>query len=147
MAQAVLQLFEGIGIFCVEMFVTEAEQLLVNEIAPRPHNSGHYTIEACLTSQFEQHIRAITGLPLGATNLIRPAVMHNILGSGQSGKAQLIGLDLALALEGVKVHIYQKSISRPGRKMGHLTVTAAKLEKAAANALKASQLIEIKGKP
>lgn len=147
LAQAVLQFFEGIGIFCVEMFVTEAEQLLVNEIAPRPHNSGHYTIEACLTSQFEQHIRAITGLPLGATNLIRPAVMHNILGSGQSGKAQLIGLDSALALEGVKVHIYQKSISRPGRKMGHLTVTAAKLEKAAANALKASQLIEIKGKP
>ena len=144
-AKEVLQVFAGIGIFCVEMFVTENDQLLVNEIAPRPHNSGHYTIEGCVTSQFEQHVRSITALPLGDTTLLRPTVMRNILGSGESGKAEIIGLDPALAVKGVKVHIYQKQISRPGRKMGHLTVTADSLNQAAERALKASQLIEIKG--
>ena len=145
LAKEVLKVFAGVGIFCVEMFVTEDDQLLVNEIAPRPHNSGHYTIEGCVTSQFEQHIRAITALPLGDTTLVRPAVMRNILGSGEEGKVEIIGLEPALAVEGVKVHIYQKAISRLGRKMGHLTVTAASLEKAAERALEASQLIEIKG--
>jgi 5-(carboxyamino)imidazole ribonucleotide synthase len=144
-AREVLKVFEGIGIFCVEMFVTEDNQLLVNEIAPRPHNSGHYTIEGCVTSQFEQHVRAIAALPLGDTTLLRPTVMRNILGSGKEGRAEVIGLDPALAVEGVKVHIYQKTISRPGRKMVHLTVTAASLEEAAERALKASKLIEIKG--
>jgi 5-(carboxyamino)imidazole ribonucleotide synthase len=144
-AREVLKVFEGIGIFCVEMFVTEDNQLLVNEIAPRPHNSGHYTIEGCVTSQFEQHVRAIAALPLGDTTLLRPTVMRNILGSGKEGRAEVIGLDPALAVEGVKVHIYQKTVSRPGRKMGHLTVTAASLEEAAERALKASKLIEIKG--
>jgi len=145
LAKEVLKVFAGVGIFCVEMFVTEDDQLLVNEIAPRPHNSGHYTIEASVTSQFEQHIRAITALPLGDTSLVRPAVMRNILGSGEEGAAWIVGLEPALAVEGVKVHVYQKTISRPGRKMGHLTVTAASLEKAAERALEASQLIEIKG--
>ena len=144
-AREVLKVFEGIGIFCVEMFLTEDNQLLVNEIAPRPHNSGHYTIEGCVTSQFEQHVRAITALPLGDTTLLRPTVMRNILGSGKEGKAEVIGLDPALAVEGVEVHIYQKTVSRPGRKMGHLTVTAASLEEAAEKGLKASKLIEIKG--
>ena len=144
-AREVLKVFEGIGIFCVEMFVTEENELLVNEIAPRPHNSGHYTIEGCVTSQFEQHVRAISGLPLGDTTLVRPTVMRNILGTGREGKAEIVGLDPALAVEGVKVHVYQKTISRPGRKMGHLTVTAESLDSAAARALKASDLIEIKG--
>lgn len=144
-AKEVLKVFEGIGIFCVEMFVTEADQLLVNEIAPRPHNSGHYTIEGCVTSQFEQHVRAITALPLGDTTLVRPAVMRNILGRGKEGKAEVIGLEPALAIKGVKVHIYQKAISRPDRKMGHLTVTADSIDKAAEKALEASQLLEIKG--
>lgn len=145
LAREVLEVFEGIGIFCVEMFVTEEDQLLINEIAPRPHNSGHYTIEGCVTSQFEQHIRAITDLPLGDTSLLRPSVMRNILGKGKEGKSEIIGLEEALAVEGVKVHIYKKTISRPGRKMGHLTVTAASLKTAAKQALKASQLIEIRG--
>ncbi|MFN2363269.1 MAG: 5-(carboxyamino)imidazole ribonucleotide synthase [Halarsenatibacteraceae bacterium] len=145
LAREVLEVFEGIGIFCVEMFVTEDDQLLVNEIAPRPHNSGHYTIEGCVTSQFEQHIRAITALPLGDTSLLRPTVMRNILGTGREGEAEITGLEEALAVEGIKVHIYQKTISRPGRKMGHLTVTADSLAKAAEQAFKASQLIEIKG--
>jgi 5-(carboxyamino)imidazole ribonucleotide synthase len=145
LAREVLEVFSGVGIFCVEMFVTEDDQLLINEIAPRPHNSGHYTIEGCVTSQFEQHVRAITGLPLGDSTLVRPSVMRNILGSGEKGKAQIVGLEPALAVAGVKVHIYQKTISRPGRKMGHLTVTADSLELAAERALEASQLIEIKG--
>ena len=145
LAREVLKVFEGIGIFCVEMFVTEEDELLVNEIAPRPHNSGHYTIEGCVTSQYEQHVRAITGLPLGDSSLVRPSVMRNILGSGKEGKAQIIGLEPALAIEGVKVHIYQKTIARPGRKMGHLTVTADSLKLAVERALEASQLIEIKG--
>ena len=145
-AREVLKVFEGIGIFCVEMFVTEADELLVNEIAPRPHNSGHYTIEGCVTSQFEEHIRAISGLPLGDTGLLRPTVMRNILGSGSEGEAEVVGLDPALSVKGVKAHIYQKTIARPGRKMGHLTVTAEDLEKAAERALKASQLIDIRGK-
>ena len=145
LAKEVLEVFAGIGIFCVEMFVTENDQLLINEIAPRPHNSGHYTIEGCVTSQFEQHIRAITSLPLGDTGLLRPVVMRNILGSGNEGEAEIIGLESALEVKGVKVHIYQKTISRPGRKMGHLTVTADTLKIAAEQALKASQLIEIRG--
>lgn len=144
-AKEVLKVFEGIGIFCVEMFVAESGELLVNEIAPRPHNSGHYTIEGCVTSQFEQHVRAITGLPLGDTSLLRPTVMRNILGSGEEGKSEVVGLEPALAVEGVKIHIYQKTISRPGRKMGHLTVTAASLDRASEKAFKASKLIEIKG--
>jgi 5-(carboxyamino)imidazole ribonucleotide synthase len=144
-AREVLKIFDGIGIFCVEMFVTEDNQLLVNEIAPRPHNSGHYTIEGCVTSQFEQHVRAIAALPLGDTTLLRPTVMRNILGSGKEGKAEVTGLDPALTIAGVKLHIYQKTISRPGRKMGHLTVTADTLDLAAKRALEASQLVEIKG--
>ena len=145
LAFEVLEVFTGIGMFCVEMFVTKADNLLINEIAPRPHNSGHYTIEACLTSQFEEHIRAITSLPLGETTLLRPAVMRNILGSGSEGTAKVVGLEAALAVEGVKVHIYNKKIARPGRKMGHLCVLAENRADAETKALKASKLIEIKG--
>lgn len=142
----VLKIFSGVGIFCVEMFVTEDNELLVNEIAPRPHNSGHYTIEGCVTSQFEQHVRAITDLPLGDTTLLRPAVMRNILGSGKKGRARVDGLDSALKIKGAKVHIYDKKIARPERKMGHITVTADSPDIAAKRAFKASELIDIQGK-
>ncbi len=142
----VLKIFSGVGIFCVEMFVTEDNELLVNEIAPRPHNSGHYTIEGCVTSQFEQHVRAITDLPLGDTTLLRPAVMRNILGSGKKGRARVDGLDSALKIKGAKVHIYDKKIARPERKMGHITVTADSPDTAAKRAFKASELIDIQGK-
>ena len=144
-AREVLEVFSGVGIFCVEMFITEENELLVNEIAPRPHNSGHYTIEGCVISQFEQHVRAIPALPLGDTSLIRPSVMRNILGSGKKGRAEVVGLDSVLKIKGLKAHIYDKKIARPGRKMGHLTVTADTLEKAAKRALKASELISITG--
>ena len=144
-AKEVLEVFEGVGIFCVEMFVTEDNELLVNEIAPRPHNSGHYSIEGCVTSQFEQHIRAIADLPLGDPSLIKPSVMRNILGSGKKGKAKVVGFESALEVKGAKVHIYNKKMARPGRKMGHLTVTADNLNEAAQKAYKASELIDIKG--
>ncbi|MBQ8940857.1 MAG: 5-(carboxyamino)imidazole ribonucleotide synthase [Firmicutes bacterium] len=122
-AKKVMEVFSGIGMFCVEMFITKDNDVLINEIAPRPHNSGHYTIEGCITSQFENHIRAITGLPLGDTSLIRPSVMVNLLGEG-SGKARVYGLYEALSVPGAFVHIYGKSQTKPKRKMGHITLTA-----------------------
>ena len=124
-AEDVMSLFSGIGVFCVEMFVTRDGGILVNEVAPRPHNSGHYTIEACVTSQFEQQVRAITGLPLGDTRLLAPVVMVNLLGeAGHTGSAVLSGCHDALALPGVHLHFYGKTHTAPQRKMGHITVTA-----------------------
>lgn len=146
LAEEVLDIFSGVGMFCIEMFVTEDDRLYLNEIAPRPHNSGHYTIEGCVTSQFEQHIRAITGLPQGDTSLLRPSVMRNILGSGKEGEAVVVGLDLALKIREAKAHIYKKKISRPGRKMGHITVTAETLEAAAEKVEKAAELLKIEGR-
>ena len=145
LARQVMEVFDGIGMFCVEMFITESGQLMINEVAPRPHNSGHYSIEGCLTSQFEQHIRAISGLPLGETTLLRPTVMRNILGRGIEGKAIVKGLEGAMEIAGVNVHIYGKTISRPGRKMGHITVSSPYLQDAIDKALKASKLVKISG--
>ena len=115
---------KGSGVFGIELFLTKDNRILVNEIAPRVHNSGHYTIEACQTSQFEQHIRAVTGLPLGSVSMHTPAaVMVNILGN-RKGKANVKGLDKALKIHGVSVHIYGKEETRPQRKMGHVTAIA-----------------------
>ncbi|MEJ6950487.1 5-(carboxyamino)imidazole ribonucleotide synthase [Natronospora cellulosivora (SeqCode)] len=145
LASQVMEVFNGIGMFCVEMFLTEEGELLINEVAPRPHNSGHYSIEGCVTSQFEQHIRAIAGLPLGETTLLRPTVMRNILGTGKEGRAMIKGLEESLKNPGVNVHIYGKTTSKPGRKMGHITVISSLLEYAVNTASKASELLEIKG--
>jgi len=122
LAKEVMELFAGVGMFCVEMFVTADEVLYINEVAPRPHNSGHYTIEGCVTSQFENHIRAIVGLPLGDTSLRAPSVMKNLLGEPEAqGEAQLIGLEEAYKDGAIKVHLYGKHQVRPYRKMGHIT--------------------------
>jgi 5-(carboxyamino)imidazole ribonucleotide synthase len=130
-------------VFGVELFQTADDQVLVNEIAPRVHNSGHYTIEACAVSQFEQHIRAITGLPLGPTDLRVPAaVMINILGE-RDGPVELEGLDRALAMPGVAVHIYGKADTKVDRKMGHLTATGATTAEACQRAQKARNSITI----
>lgn len=130
-AEKVMTLFGGVGVFCVEMFVAEDGAVLVNELAPRPHNSGHYTIEACVTSQFEQQVRAISGLPLGDVSLLSPVVMVNLLGEeGEHGFAVLEGCAAALALPGVHLHFYGKIKTIPKRKMGHFTVTAATLTEA-----------------
>lgn len=143
-AETVISHFTGIGIFCVEMFVTNEEDILVNEVAPRPHNSGHYTIEACTTSQFEQHIRAITGLPLGDTSLNSSAVMINLLGErGSAGPAVLTGYYDALSLPGIHLHVYGKTNTTPNRKMGHLTVTSLDLDEALKIATKAYEKIRI----
>ncbi|WZL73697.1 5-(carboxyamino)imidazole ribonucleotide synthase [Clostridiaceae bacterium 35-E11] len=143
-AKKVCEIFEDVGMFCVEMFLTENGEVLVNEVAPRPHNSGHYTIEGCITSQFENHIRAIVGLPLGKTDLLRPAVMKNILGEeGYEGSPLVMGVYEALSIEGVSLHIYGKRVTKPQRKMGHLTVVAQTLEKAMERAEKANAFVRI----
>jgi 5-(carboxyamino)imidazole ribonucleotide synthase len=128
-----------VGIFGVEMFLTKNNRVLVNEIAPRPHNSGHYTIEACVTSQFEQHLRAILGLPLGSTELVMPAVMVNLLGAeGYQGKPCFEGIDEVLSIPGVSVHIYGKKETKPYRKMGHITVVDKNIE----NALEKAEIVK-----
>lgn len=112
-----------VGLAAVEMFLTRDGRVLVNEIAPRPHNSGHHTIEANVTSQYEQHLRAIIGLPLGSTATLSPAVMVNLIGEpGFDGPVRYEGLDETLKVEGASVHIYGKKTTRPHRKMGHVTI-------------------------
>jgi len=122
-ARGVLQRLDYVGVLCVEFFVTTENELMVNELAPRPHNSGHLTFDAAVTSQFEQQVRAVCGLPLGDPSLFRPAAMANLLGDlwedGEPDWAR------ALAYPGVKLHLYGKASARPGRKMGHLTAMAA----------------------
>ncbi len=146
LAKSVLDVFKGVGMFCIEMFITKSGEVLINEIAPRVHNSGHYTIEGCKTSQFEQHIRAITGLPLGDTSLLQPSVMINLLGEeSYNGKVVVKGEKEALAIPGVKLHIYGKEFCVPKRKMGHLTVTAETLELASKRAEEAKKYIKILG--
>lgn len=122
LAGELIESLDVVGVLCVELFLTEDGTLLVNEIAPRPHNSGHLTIEAAATSQFEQQIRAVCGLPLGATDLHRPAAMANLLGDlWLDGPPRW---DRVLSLAGVSLHLYGKAEPRPGRKMGHLTALA-----------------------
>lgn len=128
-AKECVEAFDAYGMLCIELFVCKDGRVLVNELAPRPHNSGHYTIEGCYTSQYEQHIRAILGLPLGNTGLIRPTAMKNIIGQ-RSSKAELKGLDKAYGHKNVKVHIYGKETVSKGRKMGHITATADTIEEA-----------------
>ncbi len=133
----------GVGVYAIEMFLTENGKILVNDIAPRVHNSGHHTIEACATSQFENHIRAITSMPLGSTDMIVPrAVMVNILGD-RSGEVKPEGIEEAEALGGVAVHMYGKMETRPERKMGHITAIGSTLEEVQAKARKARSLITI----
>lgn len=120
-ARGLLESLDVVGVLCVEFFLTTAGELLINELAPRPHNSGHLTIEACMTSQFEQQLRAVCGLPAGATELLRPAAMANLLGDlWQHGEPHWA----AACLPGVSLHLYGKSEARVGRKMGHLTALA-----------------------
>lgn len=119
------------GLLAVEMFVDKNKKIWVNEIAPRPHNSGHHTIESAITSQFEQQLRAIFNLPLGSTKLKLPAVMINLLGEpGFEGKVKYEGLTECMSIEGVKVHLYGKKITKPFRKMGHVTVLASTIDEA-----------------
>jgi len=127
-ARKVIDTLEMIGILAVEMFVTKEGEVLVNEIAPRPHNSGHQTIEANVTSQYEQHLRAILNLPLGDTKLIQPSAMVNLLGEpGHSGVARYEGFEEVIRIPGVHVHLYGKQFTKPFRKMGHVTIVDSDL--------------------
>ncbi len=127
-ARGVLESLDVVGVLCVEMFLTRDDRLLINELAPRPHNSGHLTFDANVTSQFEQQVRAICGLPLGSTELLRPAAMANLLGDvWENGEPRWAE---ALRLPDVKLHLYGKSSARPGRKMGHLTAMANSADEA-----------------
>lgn len=138
--QAIMVELAYVGVLCVEFFLTTDGRILVNEIAPRPHNSGHLTFDACLTSQFEQQVRAVCGLPLGATTLLRPAAMANLLGDvWANGEPKWTA---ALALPDVKLHLYGKSDPRPGRKMGHLTALAETTADAITHVLAARELLQ-----
>jgi 5-(carboxyamino)imidazole ribonucleotide synthase len=133
-----------VGLLAVEFFLDENGNLLVNEIAPRPHNSGHHTIECNVTSQFAQHLRAILNLPLGSTEILQAGAMINLLGEKRfEGKAVYDGLDKALEIEGVYPHIYGKEITKPFRKMGHVTITDTDLEKVKLKAKKVQGLIKV----
>jgi 5-(carboxyamino)imidazole ribonucleotide synthase len=143
LAQVAIESVEGVGVFGVEMFLSEDGKILINELAPRPHNSGHYTIEACVTSQFENHIRAILNYPLGDVSMLAPAaVMVNVLGK-QCAPVSLRSLPLALGFSTAKVHLYGKSDSRVGRKMGHITVVGETLNDCLQHALHAESNLVI----
>lgn len=131
-AQIVLERLDVIGVLCVEFFLTADNHLLLNEIAPRPHNSGHLTIESHVTSQFEQQVRAVCGLPLGSTAQMRPAAMLNLLGDSWPTTGQEPNWAAVHAIPHVKLHLYGKHEARPGRKMGHLTAVGDTLEQAMA---------------
>ena len=142
-AEKVVHALNGVGVFGIEMFL-KGNKLMVNEIAPRPHNSGHYSIEACSISQFEQHIRAILGLPLVKPRLMSPAVMMNILGiPNYTGTYCFTGIDKAFAIPGLKVHFYGKRITKPQRKLGHFTITAEKIEQALSRASTVRNLLKV----
>ena len=148
LARSLVQSLDYVGVLCVEMFVTQ-DGVLLNEIAPRPHNSGHYTIEACVTSQFEQQVRVLAGAPLGDTSLVRPAVMVNVLGDvwfdAEVGNIAAMQPAWAgvLALPGTQLHRYGKAEPRRARKMGHVTCTAATLGEALVTAMAVKRALRI----
>lgn len=143
-ALQVAQAFESVGLLAVEMFQTHDDEILVNEVAPRPHNSGHYSIEASYTNQFEQHLRAILNLPLGKTDSKTAGVMVNLVGEeGFSGDVMYQNIEKIMAMEGVTAHIYGKRQTRPFRKMGHITIIDNDIDKARAVAQKVKNTIRV----
>ena len=135
LARTIAEQLDLVGLLAVEMFLRSDGELLVNELAPRPHNSGHWSIEGCATSQFEQQVRAVCGLPLGATEILQPTAMANLLGDAwQNGEPHWAR---ALGTPGVHLHLYGKREPRPGRKMGHLTATASSADVAVRKVLEA----------
>lgn len=143
-AEEIINKLGMVGILAVELFLTKDGEVLVNEIAPRPHNSGHQTIEGNVTSQFEQHLRSILNLPLGNTELVEASVMLNLLGEkGYTGKVLYKGLEEVLKMKGVKPHIYGKAITKPFRKMGHVTIVNKSLEKAKKIAQEVKEVLKV----
>lgn len=143
-AAKVAEKFGIVGLLAVEMFVTKDGKVLVNEVAPRPHNSGHQTIEGNFTSQFEQHLRAILNLPLGDTGITKPSVMINLLGEkNHEGAAKYEGLTDAMKYKGVYIHLYGKVTTKPFRKMGHVTIVDDDLSLAKKKAITVKDLLKI----
>jgi len=143
-ACAIADSMELEGLLAVEMFVTKAGELLVNELAPRPHNSYHASERACVTSQFEQAVRAVCNLPLGDTSVIQPAAIANLLGDlwlGENGQPRVPHFDKALAVSGVRLHLYEKHTPRRGRKMGHLSAVGSTPDEAVKRVLEAKKLL------
>lgn len=144
LAHQVIEAYGICGLLAVEFFLTKSGEWLVNEVAPRPHNSGHHTIDSCVTSQFEQHIRAILDLPLGDTTELQPAVMTNLLGEpDHTGPVQYEGFADCLKMDGVHLHLYGKTITKPYRKMGHATVVHKDLEHAKTTARNVKKTLKI----
>ena len=144
LAEAIADTFQLEGILAVEMFCTKDDKLLVNELAPRPHNSYHASVRACVTSQFEQLVRAVCDLPLGAVDIVQPAAIANLLGDlwlGTNGAPRQPSFDKALAVPGVRLHLYEKHRPRKGRKMGHLSAVGATADEAVALVLRAKSLL------
>ncbi|HSQ92326.1 MAG TPA: ATP-grasp domain-containing protein, partial [Nitrospiraceae bacterium] len=121
LGRQVVDRLDGVGVFCLELFQLPSGELLINEIAPRPHNSGHYTLDACSVSQFEQQVRAICGVPLGEVRLLSPAVMVNLIGDDAAIVMKGTGGRTLMDIPGAVVHLYGKRAIRPRRKMGHVT--------------------------
>jgi 5-(carboxyamino)imidazole ribonucleotide synthase len=143
-AEETVERLNGVGIFGIEMFLVGNEKIVINELAPRPHNSGHYSIEACSISQFEQHIRAILNFPLATPNLLCPAVMINVLGpEGVAGIYSIKGLKGLFSIPGLKLHVYGKKISKPNRKLGHVTIVAETVEDAILRAEIAKRTLKV----
>ena len=144
MATKVSEAFKHVGLLAVEMFQTEDDEILVNEVAPRPHNSGHYSIEASYTNQFEQQIRAILDLPLGNTDSKVGGIMVNLVGAeGHTGPVVYKNIENILTMEGVTPHIYGKKETRPFRKMGHVTIVNKDLNQARKIAEEVKKTIEV----
>ncbi len=143
LAMRAVRALDGIGVFCVELFHTQSGTLLINEIAPRPHNSGHYTLDACSVSQFEQQVRALCGLPLGEVRLLSPAAMVNVIGQDLEAVTSREGCFDLLATPGAVLHLYGKRVARPGRKMGHVTFLADESEQAATRASRFEKILRV----
>lgn len=145
LAREVTEALGIVGILAVEMFVDTNGSLLINELAPRPHNSGHHTIESCVTSQYEQHLRAITGHRLGDTTTTSPAVLLNVLGEeGHRGKPDYVGLEALRGAPGVHVHLYGKGQTWPMRKMGHVTICDGTVDGALATAERLRSVMKVR---
>jgi 5-(carboxyamino)imidazole ribonucleotide synthase len=145
LAEKIIKQINCVGILAVEMFIDHENKIWINEIAPRPHNSGHHTIESIITSQYEQLLRAIFNFPLGSTQIKLPAVMINLLGEeGFEGNVRYEGLNEAMAIEGVKIHLYGKKMTKPFRKMGHATILSKTINEASIKAELVKQKLKIK---
>jgi 5-(carboxyamino)imidazole ribonucleotide synthase len=143
-ARGIIEKMQMVGLLAVEMFLSKKGELLVNEVAPRPHNSGHQSIEGNSTSQYEQHLRAVLNLPLGDTAIIQPSVMVNLLGEkGYHGKAIYKGVEEVLKIPGAHIHLYGKYETRPFRKMGHVSIVAPLLEEAKMKAEKVKRTLKV----